>query len=213
MPREQTPSELRIRNLLSVNKTYFFIALCLVTLLVAFIEKQFVFEEIAAIQFMDPSQRLVFDIFKGLELISVPLILAIQFTVVGFVLWVGCFLWGYRVTYYQCWNIAMIASVIFFIPKILAILWFTLINTDPSYWDVNAFYPLSIMNFFNYETLNEKYFFAYKALNIFQIAYWFILIKGIDLAAKKRKSIAQAIVFTSYVPLFLLWLWFMTATH
>ena len=210
MPREQTSFELKVRNILSANKTYFFIALCLVTFLLAFIEKQYVFDEIAAIQFMEGPQKVVFQIFKGLELIAVPLSLALQFTVVGFVLWVGCFLWGYRVNYYQCWKIAMIASTVFFIPKILTILWFTLVEGDATYWDVEAFYPLSLMNLFDHEFIADNYHIAYKSLNVFQVIYWFVLITGIDLAARKRKSIAQAIVFTSYVPLFLFYLWFMT---
>ncbi len=210
MPREQTPFEIQVRNTLSVNKTYLFIAICLVTLLLAFIEKQFVFDEIAAIQFMEGPQKLVFQIFKGLEIVAVPVSLALQYTVVGFILWVGCFLWGYRVDYYQCWKIAMIASIIFFIPQVLTILWFTFIDGDPSLWDVEAFYPLSLMNLFNHEFIAENYHFAYKSINVFQISYWFILILGVDYAASKRKSIAQAIVFTSYVPIFLFYLWFIT---
>jgi len=180
------------------------VAICLVTFLLTFIEKQFVFDEIAAIQFMDGPQKVMFQLFKGVELLAVPMSLSLQFTVVGFVLWVGCFLWGYRVDYYQCWKIAMIASVIFFIPQILGILWFTLVNTDASYWDVESFYPLSLMNIFNHETIAANYHFAYKSFNVFQIAYWFILVMGVDMAARKRKNIAQAIVFTSYVPMFLL---------
>ncbi len=212
MPRVDTPFELKVRSILGVNKIVFFIALSLITFLLILIKKQFVIDQIAAIQFMDPAQRLVFNLFKGFELATVPFNLALQFTIVAFVLWVGSFLWGYKVSYNQCWKIAMIASTVFLIPQVLSVLWFTFISTDPSYWEVNAFYPLSVMNFFDQSTLSEKYLFAYKALNVFQIAYWFILIRGIDLAARKRKNIAQAIVFTSYVPLFLLWLWYATAT-
>ena len=210
MPREQTPFELKVKSILSVNKTYFFIALCLVAFLLAFIEKQYVFDEIAAIQFMEGPQKVVFQIFKGVELVAVPLALALQFTIVGFVLWVGCFLWGYRVDYYKCWKIAMIASTIFLVPQILTILWFTFIETDPSYWDVKAFYPLSLMSIFDHEFINDNYHIVYKSLNVFQITYWFLLITGVDLAARKRKSIAQAIVFTSYVPMFLFYLWFVS---
>ncbi len=213
MPRQETAFDLRIRETLNVNMRYFFVGLSLINFLLIYIKKEFVFENIAAIKFMDPAQRLVFEIFQGIELVGVPVYLALQFTVIGFVIWTGCFLWGYRVTYYQCWKIVMIASVIFLVPQVLTILWFTLVENDPTYWQVEAFSPLSFMNLFNHETLNPKYFTAFKSMNVFQVLFWFALIKGIDLAARKRKDIAQAIVFTSYVPVFLFWLWFVVATH
>ena len=102
----------------------------------------------------------------------------------------------------------MFAEMIFFIPEILTILWFFFIDTDPTYWDVKAFEPLSYMNFFNHEEVPEKYWYVNSALNVFEIGYWILLTYGVNFAARKKKSIANAIVFTTYVPLFLLWLWF-----
>ena len=185
-----------------------FILICVISLLLLYIQQTFILYEITAFKVMDGIQLSVFKIFYGLEYLQIPTLYAIKFTVVGFILWTGCFLWGYRVTYKQCWQVAMFAQMIFFIPKILTILWFLFIETDPNLQQYEAFEPLSYMNFFDYQTLEQRYIWVNGKLNIFEIGYWILLTYGIHYAARKKKSIANAIVFTSYVPLFLFWLWF-----
>lgn len=208
MPRPLTPFEQRATDFFNVNKLYFFVAVCLIQFLLHYIEKEFVIDEIAAIKYMEGSQAFIFSLFQGIELLAVPFVLAWKFTVVAFVIWTGSFLWGYRITYTQCWHITMIASTLFFIPEVLTIGWFFFFHPDPTLWDVRAFYPFSLMNFFDHDFLDYRYWKPLKDLNIFEIIYWFVLVKGIDLVARKKKSVAYAIVFTSYVPLFLLWLLF-----
>lgn len=82
------------------------------------------------------------------------------------------------------------------------------VSTDPDYFEYQAFYPLSYMNFFDFQEVPKKYLYANQALNVFEIAYWVALTFGVDFAARKKKSIANAIVLTTYIPLFLFWLWF-----
>ena len=157
---------------------------------------------------MDNDKLAMYDLQAGLQYITIPIVYAWKFSLIAFSIWVGSFLWGYRVTYRQCWQIVMIAELIFFVPELIKLGWFMLINTDPTYWDVQAFYPLSFMNFFSHEQVAEKYWYANMSINVFEILYWVALTYGIDFAARKKKRIANYIVFTSYVPLFLLWLWF-----
>ena len=52
-----------------------------------------------------------------------------------------------------------------------------------------------------------------KALNLFEVLYWFVLVEAIHLTAKKKWNYALAIVFTSYVPFFLIWLVYYTQVY
>lgn len=208
MPREYTALEENVHGWVGFNKILFFAMLSLIFFLLTFLQQTLILNEIPAFQFGQGSDALIFKIFSGLELLSIPLVYAFKFTLVGFVLWVGCFLWGYRVTYEQCWQIAMIAEVVFIVPELIKIFWFLFVQTDPSYWDFTSFYPLSIMNLYDYENVATRYWYPNKAINLFEFAYWIALTYGIDFAARKKKSIANSIVLTSYVPLFLMWLWF-----
>ncbi|KYG83341.1 hypothetical protein [Roseivirga echinicomitans] len=208
MPREYTPLEAKMKEYTSINKTMVFILMCIISTLLLYIQQTFILYEITAFKFMDGVDLMLLKAISGLKYLGIPIMFALKFTVTGFILWTGCFLWGYRVTYKQCWQIAMFAEMIFFIPEILTILWFFFIDVDPTYQDFLAFEPLSYMNFFNHEQVAEKYWYVNSSLNVFEIGYWILLTYGINFAARKKKSIANAIVFTSYVPLFLLWLWF-----
>lgn len=213
MPREYTTLELQVRSAFSINKVLLFILICLVKFMLVYVEKSFIIDEIAAFKFMDMNQLAAFNIKKGIELITIPVVYAWKFTLISFSIWVGSFLWGYRVTYKQCWQISMIAELIFFVPEVIKILWFLLVDTNPNYWEVQSFYPLSYMNFFSYEEVARKFWYPNMAINIFEILYWVALTFGIDFVARKKKKIANYIVFTSYVPIFLLWLLFYIAVY
>lgn len=208
MPREYTALEQNVHQWLGFNKTLFFAMLSLIFFLLTFLQQTLILNEIPAFQFGQGSDALLFKLFSGLALISIPLVYAFKFTLIGFILWVGCFLWGYRVTYKQCWQISMVAEMVFILPEVIKLFWFLWVQPNPNYWDFTAFYPLSIMNLYELENVASRFWYPNKALNLFEVAYWIALTYGIDFAARKKKSVANTIVITSYVPLFLMWLWF-----
>ncbi|MEJ0054739.1 MAG: hypothetical protein WDN75_03280 [Bacteroidota bacterium] len=39
----------------------------------------------------------------------------------------------------------------------MKIIWFLVIHSDPTYYDIQAFYPLSIMNLVDYQELPTHY--------------------------------------------------------
>jgi hypothetical protein len=117
-------------------------------------------------------------------------------------------MYGYRVTYLQCWGVVIASEFIFLVPELLKICWFMFIETDPSYYDIGGFYPLSLMHFFDYYSIDKRYAYPLRALNLFEVAYVFILVKGIHHYARKEKKIVWFIVLSSYIFIFLLWLWF-----
>ena len=100
----------------------------------------------------------------------------------------------------------MLAETIFFIPEILKTFWFVLIQSDPNIWDVRAFYPLSLMHFFNYENINNAWQYPLKALNLFEVFYWIFLSYGVYYLSGKRLKTSFIIVISSYVFWFLVWL-------
>ncbi|OEK06460.1 hypothetical protein [Roseivirga misakiensis] len=213
MPREFSSLELRVREWISFDKKLFFVALCIISFLLLYVQQSFIIGEIAAFQFLEGPEALVFKIISGFKYLAIPIVYGIKFTVVGFILWVGCFLWGYRVEYNKCWQIAMIAEVIFFVPVLLKIFWFMFVSTDPNYFEYQAFYPFSLMNFYHYADVADSKIYPNQALNLFEIGYWIVLAYGVDFAARKKKSIANSIVATSYIPLFLFWLWFYISVY
>lgn len=179
------------------------------TLLLLYVKIEFIENETAAFEFLqDRPEGMVLRVLNGLKFLSIPLVYLGKFTVIAFVIWVGCFMFGYRVTYKQCWGVVIAAEFLFLIPEALKIAWFMTVDTDPDYNDIRSFYPLSLMHFADYSSMDKRYAYPLRALNIFEVVYWVLLVNGIHFYARKDKKYVWAIVACSYILIFFLWLAF-----
>lgn len=197
------------KSIFATDKRLLFVLLCLITLFLLYIKKSFIENETAAFEFLqDRPEGMVLQIISALQFVSIPLVYLWKFTIIALVIWIGCFMYGYRVTYTQCWGVVIGAEFIFLIPELLKILYFFVIETDPSYWDIGSFYPFSLMHFFDYYSIDKKWAYPLRALNLFEIIYWFAVVSGIHHYARKEKKMVWFIVASSYILIFFLWLIF-----
>jgi hypothetical protein len=202
-------NESETKSLFAADKRLLFILLVLSTLLLLFIKIAFIENETAAFEFIqDRPEGLVLRIINGLKYLSIPFVYLWKFTVIAFVIWVGCFMFGYRVTYVQCWGVVIGAEFIFLVPEVLKIIWFMVVETDPDYHQIRSFYPFSLMHFFDYYSIDKRWAYPLRALNAFEVVYWFLLVSGIHHYARKEKRTVWLIVACSYILLFFLWLGF-----
>lgn len=202
------------KSFFAADKRLLFILLCLITLLLLYIKITLIENETAAFEFLqDRPEGMILKAISTIKFVSIPFIYLWKFTVIAFVIWVGCFMFGYRVTYGQCWGVVIGAEYIFLVPEILKILWFMIVETDPTYNDISGFYPLSLMHFVNFETLDKRWAYPLRALNIFEVLYWFLLVEGIHHYARKEKKYVWIIVACSYILIFFLWLIFYSIVY
>lgn len=208
------PQSHETKSIFGADKRLLFVLLCLLSILLLYFKISFIENETAAFEFLqDRPEGFILRMINALQLFSIPLVYLWKFTVIAFVIWVGCFLYGYRVTYAQCWGVVLACEFIFLVPEVLKILWFMLIETDPTIHDIRAFYPLSLMHFFDYYTLDRKWAYPLRALNLFEVVYWFALVSGIHSYARKEKRVVWLIVVSSYVLIFFLWLVFYVVVY
>ena len=201
--------ELNVRDSLNIDKRLYFLFLCLISFLILMAKKVLIENETAAFEVLESRGQMgIFNAINALQYLAIPIIYLWKFTVIGFLLWMGSFAFGYKITYAKCWQIAMIAETIFLLPEFLKLGHFYFTASDPTLFDIRAYYPASLISLADYQTLEPKWHYPLKALNIFELGYWIILIYGVHLAARKRPEIAGAIVFSSYVLFFMIWLWF-----
>lgn len=205
-----TPSsDSETKSLFGGDKRLLFILLCLSTLMILFIKISFIENETAAFEFLqDRPEGMILRIINSIKYLSIPFVYLWKFTVIAFVIWVGCFMYGYRVTYSQCWGVVIGAEFIFLIPEILKIIWFMVVQTDPDYADIRAFYPFSLIHFVDYDAIEKRWAYPLRSLNLFEVGYWFLLVSGIHHYARKEKQIVWLIVACSYILIFVLWLIF-----
>jgi hypothetical protein len=197
------------KSFFAADKRLLFILLCLITFLLLYVKITLIENETAAFEFLqDRPEGMVLKAISTVKFLSIPFVYLWKFTVIAFVIWVGCFMFGYRVTYSQCWGVVITAEYIFLVPEILKIVWFMTIETDPTYNDISAFYPLSLIHFVDYDVLDKRWAYPLRALNLFEIVYWVLLVEGIHHYAHKDKKYVWVIVACSYILIFLLWLIF-----
>jgi hypothetical protein len=199
-------------SLFSSDKKLTFIVLCLISVLLLYIKKSFIENETAAFEFLqDRPEGMILRMISALQFFSIPFIYLWKFTVIGFVLWVGCFLFGYRITFTQCWSVVMAAEFVFILPELIKIGWFLFVKTDPSLKEVQSFYPLSLMNFFDYWSVEKRYAYPLRALSVFEVLYVLVMVRGVNhysFKIHKQRNATWWIVSSSYILVFLLWLAF-----
>jgi hypothetical protein len=210
-------NELETSSVFDSEKKLTFIVLCFISALLLYVKIAFIEQETAAFEFLqDRPEGSILKMISALQFVSIPLIYLWKFTVIGFVLWVGCFLFGYRITFSQCWSVAIVAEFIFIVPELLKIGWFLFVRTDPTIPEIRALYPLSLMHFFDYRTLPKPYAYPLRALSVFEVLYVLILVRGVNhfsFKAHKQSNATWWIVSCSYVLIFLLWLIFYVVVY
>lgn len=197
------------KGIYDINTIGYFILLCAATLALLVVKKTFIENSTTAFEILDERGEMgIFHAVSALQYLTIPLVYLWKFLIIAFVIWVGAFMFGYKITFSQTWKVVMISEAVFLIPEFLKICWFLFIETNPDLFDIREFYPLSLINVVDTTSLGDRYFYPLKALNVFEVIYWFVLVYGIHAMAQKRKNIAYSIVFSSYVLFFFLWLGF-----
>jgi hypothetical protein len=205
-------NELDTSSVFDSDKKLTFLVLCLISALLLYVKIAFIEHETAAFEFLqDRPEGTIMQMISALQFLSIPFIYLWKFTVIGFVLWVGCFMFGYRITFGQCWSVVLVAEFIFIVPELMKIGWFLFVRTDPTIPEIRAFYPLSLMNFFDYQSIGKQYAYPLRALSVFEIVYVLILVRGVNyfsFKAHKQNKATWWIVCCSYILIFFLWLIF-----
>lgn len=201
--------ESTLRRLLNTSGPVYFIFICLATFVVLFLKKNLIEAEIVAFEVLAMEGKMgLIRTLNALQYLTIPLYYGYVFTVTSFIIWVGSFMFGYRVTYTECWKVVMVANTVFLIPELIKIIHFLGMPEDITLNQIRAYYPLSLMSMTDYSQVPDRWMYPLKALNIFELLYWILLVNGMHVAAGKKRNIATYIVLSSYVLFFFIWLGF-----
>ena len=198
-----------LHSLLDFNRWSYFLFLCTISFLLLYIKKEFIESEIAAFEVLESKGEMtLFNFITTLQYIGIPIVYLVKFTITAFIIWVGCFMFGYKVTYSQLWGAVMVCETIFLAPEFLKIGYYFFFVGDPDYFELSAFYPFSMLQLFDFRELPGRWIYPLKAFNIFEPIYWISLVHSVHYLSGKRLNISYYIVLSSYVLFFFLWLAF-----
>lgn len=134
-----------------------------------------------------------------------PVLTLVKLTLVASCLSIGLYFFTNRFSFKSAFDVVLEAEFVFLIPILLKIIWFALFQTDYSLQDLQFFFPLSALNFFDYTTVQPWLIYPLQLLNLFEILYWVVLAKGISQLIERDFAKSFELVLASYGTGLLLW--------
>jgi len=196
------------------NVTTFFVLLNILYISLLFLKRIFIIDNIAAFEILqERGEFWIIDIILGFQFFAVPVFLLWKFLLTTFLLWIGCFMFGYKLTFAQLWKWVIFSELIFILPEAMKVVWFTVFQPEPTFQDYQAFYPFSLVNLVDYNAVHSRWLYPLKSLNTFEIAYQVLLIIGIFLLSRKKWRISVYVVLSSYTLFFFIWLIFYAVVY
>lgn len=134
-----------------------------------------------------------------------PLLLILKISIIASILDIGCFFFSKEIKYKKLFNIVVKAEFVFLLAIIFKTAWFYAFQPNFALEDLQYFYPLSALNIIGYQGLETWFIYPFQVLNLFEIAYWFILAYLIGKEINETTEKGFSIVASSYGVGLLIW--------
>tara|TARA_B110000503_G_scaffold137127_1_gene220780 strand:- start:911 stop:1537 length:627 start_codon:yes stop_codon:yes gene_type:complete len=134
-----------------------------------------------------------------------PLLLLLKVSIIASILDVGCFFFEKEIKYKRLFNIVTQAEFVFILVIIFKTTWFYSFQTNYTLEDLQTFYPLSALNIVGSQGLKTWFIYPFQVLNLFEVAYWFVLAYLIGKEINDTTEKGLSIVASSYGVGLLIW--------
>jgi len=204
-----------MEKFLSIKNWKLFSGIVLANLLILFASQTTLINEI--VFFNTFSEQLTYD--RSMELfdqmrsiawvsyIVTPIMLLIKFSALSVLLYVGVFFSDLHkeITLGKIFKVVIISELVFIVASILKLLWFIFFAGNYTLDDMKFFYPLSLINLFSRAEVAPYWIHPLQVVNLFQLAYMFLLAIGLSRISSLKREAADKVVLATYVPGILVW--------
>lgn len=203
----------RLKEIIDFDKRVYFFILLFLFLLIRY------FTDVLIIDAIPDSERLkaegsftFFYIFNALNYIWTPIALLWKFTVIAFLFWFGAFMLGYKVSYRELWQFALVAEVVFIFPELIRLLLYIDPSAGVTYQEIEEFRALSLLSLLGAENVSQQYRYALATINVFEILYGILWIYGFHMISRRSLGASAIVVIVSYFIPLAIWLaWYVMA--
>ncbi|MDF2158211.1 sulfate ABC transporter permease [Algoriphagus sp. CAU 1675] len=210
MPKSISPKAERLKALIDFDKRLYFLVLVLLFILIRYLTNALIIESIPDSENLDAKGELmIFHVFNTLDYIWTPFALLLKFTVIAFLFWVGGFFLGYKLSFKELWQFALVAEFVFLFPELIRFLVFIGTNSNVTFTEIMEYRPFSLLALFGPENLEDRYHYAFGTLNLFELAYGYIWVLGFHAISNRplRESIF-AVLLSYFLPLAIWLSWY-----
>ena len=145
----------------------------------------------------------VFDALKKWIYITDVLYIVVKITIIALILYTALFLNDQNVPFSSVLNVVIYCDYIFLIPAAIKVPWFLHMYPRGTILDWHKTYVLSALSLF--DNTPADWYYPLQTLNVFEIAYWFLLAYGISKITRLDFDRSLKTVVISYVPALIIW--------
>lgn len=138
----------------------------------------------------------------------IPLLILIRSSLVALCLSVGVFFYEMerKIPFKNFFRIALVGEFVLVLVGYFKLGYFYFIKTDYTLQDLQQYYPLSYINFLDLEKIQPWLVYPLQTINLFEIAYFFVLVYALWKLLKNNYVKSLEIVSVSYGGGLLIWL-------
>lgn len=200
----------RLKELIDFDKRIFFLVLVFLFIFIRYLTNTLILEAIPDYSNLEArGDFMIFHIFNALNYLWTPLALLWKFTVISFLFWLGAFLIGYKVSYKELWQFALIAELIFIFPELIRLLVYIAPKTGVTFIEIDEYRALSLLSLIGSASVAAQYHYALGTVNIFEIIYGIVWLFGFHMISRRPfKECAVAVIVSYYLPLAIWLTWY-----
>lgn len=139
-------------------------------------------------------QYVLYILFESISLLFGTLLLCL-----------GAFLFNLKLSFNKCLKVCIIGSFVFFLPHIIKIIWFTLVEEEATLAAIRSFYPLSLLTFFDRATLPYWLVYPIFSVSITRITYFVVLIIAMKKVFESSYKTISSLVLSVMGAWWLIW--------
>jgi hypothetical protein len=145
--------------------------------------------------------------WQWIAYIAIPLVTIIRSSLVALCLSVGMFFYDMenKISFKKFFRIAIFGELILVLVGFFKFGYFYFIKTNYTLEDIQQYYPLSYINFLDIEKIQPWLVYPLQSINLFEIAYFFVLVYGMYKLLKNNYSKSFEITTISYGTGLLIW--------
>lgn len=148
--------------------------------------------------------------WQWLEYAILPLIILIRTHITAFLLYIGSTFFNYKFTYKKCVNISFKGEGVILFSLFCKFIWLYFNRDLLTMEYIQLFSPLSLINLFNYNEIDQWASYILQTINLFELIYIFFLsyliMKNFNVNFKKSLEL----VITTYGLGLIIWIMFIT---
>lgn len=197
-----------MKSIVKSNILYFSVLLALTYVLIALtnhyiLTPDFYQKSGSALSGLPGGELAIYENMKKWIYFSEAIYLLVKIFAISLIFYTALFLSGKAVSLGQIFKVTLLSEYLFLVPAVIKIVWFYDYYPNASLTDWHKTYVLSALSIF--DTVPGDWYYALQTLNIFEVAYWFVLGFGISSISDLSYDHSLRIVVTSYLPALFIW--------